>query len=73
MLEQGALGNAAGKHTHHEYCENYEYHVRFLIHRYSPVLISDRTAALTDESLMTAGKFIIQGLNGLLLRVFRKI
>ena len=61
MLEQGALGNAAGKHTHHEDCENYEYHVRFLIHRYSPVLISGRTAVLTDESLMTAGKFIIQG------------
>ncbi len=61
MLGQAAVGNAAGKHTHPEHFENYEYHFRFLIHRYSQVLISDRTAVLADESLMTAGKFIIRG------------
>jgi len=61
VLGQGAAGNAAGKHTHPEYFENYEYHSRFLIHRYSQVLISDRTAVFADESLMTASKFIIQG------------
>ena len=72
MLGQGAAGNAAGKHTHPEYFENYEYHSRFLIHRYSQVLISDRTAVLADEGLMTASKFIIQGTKGLLTKAFRE-
>jgi len=61
MLKHGPVGNAAGKHTYPEYFENYEYHFRFLIHRYSQVLISDRTAVLADESLMIAGIFIIRG------------
>ncbi|MBK50778.1 MAG: hypothetical protein CMQ45_00130 [Gammaproteobacteria bacterium] len=61
MLEQRALGNAAGEHTHREYFENYDYHSRLLVHRYSQVTISDRTAVLINESLMTAGKFTIKG------------